>query len=134
MLLLIEKGAPLWYCEECFGSWFDDSEIAFGHDCEKAFDDSPAAASYQGESLKALRWVSDSSHGWLEVPLSVFPSAIDFGTGFGYINEINGLIYLEEDCEAVEFLKSIGALWEVFPEFKGDFVRALPRNENRAGA
>jgi Zn-finger nucleic acid-binding protein len=38
MLMLIEKGVPLWYCEECAGSWFDDSEIAFGHDCEVSND------------------------------------------------------------------------------------------------
>jgi hypothetical protein len=46
--------------------------------------------------------ISDAGHSWLEVDLRQFPNAIQFGTGFGYIN--GDTIYLEEDVEMPQFL------------------------------
>lgn len=46
--------------------------------------------------------ISDASHSWLEVDLNQFPDAVQFGTGFGYIN--GKTIYLEEDVEMPQFL------------------------------
>ena len=46
--------------------------------------------------------ISDAGHAWLEVDLRQFPNAIQFGTGFGYID--GDTIYLEEDVEMPQFL------------------------------
>ena len=55
-----------------------------------------------------LRFHDDGGHGWLEVPLAVFPDALCFGTGFGYYNERAGLVFLEEDCELAAFRREHG--------------------------
>ena len=55
-------------------------------------------------------WISDDGHGWLVVELSDFPDAIEFGAGYGYMD--NSRIYLEEDIEAVAFL-------DAHPEIRG---------------
>lgn len=34
MLMMVENGEVFWLCPECDTAYFDDSEIAFGHDCE----------------------------------------------------------------------------------------------------
>jgi hypothetical protein len=47
-------------------------------------------------------WISDDGHGWLAVSLHAYPGAIEYGTGFGYMD--NAYIFLEEDLEAVAFL------------------------------
>ena len=52
----------------------------------------------------ALKIIADPGHAWLEVPLSMYPDALDYGTGFGYLSD--GVAYLEEDCEAPAFLKA----------------------------
>ena len=46
--------------------------------------------------------ISDAGHSWLEVNLNQFPNAVQFGTGYGYIN--GDTIYLEEDVEMPQFL------------------------------
>jgi len=59
----------------------------------------------QSESTKVTHnvyWIGDSGHGWLAVALDAYPEAIEYGTGFGYMD--NTHIYLEEDVEAVAFL------------------------------
>ena len=54
-----------------------------------------------------MRFIEDSGHAWLEVSLSEYPNAVDFGTGFGFLG--NGFIYLEEDMDLpsdeTEFMK-----------------------------
>jgi hypothetical protein len=47
-------------------------------------------------------WIGDDSHGWLAVSLEAYPVAIDYGSGYGYMD--NNYVYLEEDLEAVAFL------------------------------
>jgi hypothetical protein len=53
---------------------------------------------------RALRWATDSGHEWLKVPLAEYPDALDYGTGFGYLDARHGLAYLEGDLEASAFL------------------------------
>lgn len=50
----------------------------------------------------SIYWISDPGHGWLAVSLEAYPEALDYGTGFGYLN--NTHVFLEEDLEAVAFL------------------------------
>ena len=49
-----------------------------------------------------FNFITDDSHGWLEVSLIAYPEALDFADGSGYIN--GNTIYLEEDGEAPLFL------------------------------
>lgn len=81
-----------------------------------------------------MRYITDAGHGWLEVSLSEYPDAADFGTGFGYLDAAKGLIYLEEDCEAGAFMRAHPEAREgiTLVQVDGDSaVRQLPRNESR---
>lgn len=51
-----------------------------------------------------VRWIIDPGHGWLEVPLDEYPDAVECGSGYGYIDPVEGKIYLEEDMEAGLFI------------------------------
>lgn len=54
----------------------------------------------------ALRFVEDPGHGWLRVELKEFPDALESATGYGfYAGGGETAVYLEEDVEAVDFLK-----------------------------
>ena len=53
----------------------------------------------------AVRWVVDSGHAWLEVPLDeVICAARDVRpvSGFSYVDERAGFAYLEEDQAKVD--------------------------------
>jgi len=81
-----------------------------------------------------MRFIQDSGHGWLAVSLHDYPRAWNYGTGFGYIDDENSVIYLEEDCEAYGFLKLEGLLDTAkdLPSQVIDgncWVRRLPHNE-----
>lgn len=81
-----------------------------------------------------MRYVTDAGHGWLEVDLTEFPDAVEYGTGFGYIDRQYGSIYLEEDCEMGAFLKAHPEARErIYHEnYNGESaVRRLPHNEAR---
>jgi hypothetical protein len=52
--------------------------------------------------MTTFNFISDDSHGWLEVNLNEYPEAKKFATGCGYIN--GSKIYLEEDDEATGFI------------------------------
>lgn len=47
-------------------------------------------------------WIGDDGHGWLAVSLEAYPVAMDYGSGYGYMDDTH--VYLEEDLEAVAFL------------------------------
>lgn len=84
-----------------------------------------------------LRFIHDSGHGWLEVPLDEFPDAEKYGTGFGFINERGRVIYLEEDIEAGLFIAEHPEVVEgIDSEYHdGDSpVRLFPRNKALANA
>jgi hypothetical protein len=52
-----------------------------------------------------FNFITDDSHGWLEVKLDEEPCASLFADGSGYIN--GNTIYLEEDGEAPKFLEHL---------------------------
>jgi hypothetical protein len=53
-----------------------------------------------------MKWISDPGHAWLEVSLERYPDAVNYSTGHGFIDEVKGLAYLEEDTEAPAFIAS----------------------------
>jgi len=62
-------------------------------------------------SKLTLNFHEDPGHGWLEVPLevlSIFDLTVDDFTGYSYVDSRNGVIYLEEDCDAPKFVKIAG--------------------------
>ena len=64
-----------------------------------------------------LWWHSDSGHSWLRVPAS-FVLAVGFEPStYSYIND--GFFYLEEDCDAPEFIKLIGRYENLDEPFRG---------------
>jgi hypothetical protein len=77
-----------------------------------------------------MRFITDPGHGWLEVSLVEYPDALVHGTGYGY-NAGNGMVYLEEDCEAPAFLKAHPEIdrSSIKSKYYDDdcFVRDLPR-------
>lgn len=78
-----------------------------------------------------MRYITDAGHGWLEVSLADYPDATKYGTGFGYLDAPNGIIYLEEDCEMGAFLRAHPEARESVKHtpVNGDsLVRQLPRN------
>lgn len=80
-----------------------------------------------------MAWIIDAGHAWLRVDLGEHPTARDYSTGFGYIQE-PAFIYLEEDCEAVAFIESLGSPdWSAVAnlpatEFEIAPCRSLPRS------
>lgn len=78
-----------------------------------------------------MRYITDAGHGWLEVSLDEYPDATNYGTGFGYLDAPNRIIYLEEDCEMGAFLRAHPEARENVKHtpVNGDsLVRQLPRN------
>ena len=59
-----------------------------------------------GQPLDDLRWVSDRNHGWLQVPVALFPKAGDNASSHSYYNPDNRTFYLEEDCDAGAFIRT----------------------------
>lgn len=51
-----------------------------------------------------IRFVEDPGHAWLRVDLREYPDALESATGYGYWAGKTA-VYLEEDVEAVDFLK-----------------------------
>ena len=86
-----------------------------------------------------LTFISDAGHGWLAVPMGSYPDALDYGTGWGYVDRAAGVAYLEEDCEAPAFMRAHGlSRDDVRVEYvDGDWTgRSLPRipDSGRVGA
>lgn len=84
--------------------------------------------------MKNIRFLTDPGHGWLEVSLKAFPDAVEYGTGFGYLDEWSQVIYLEEDLEAGAFLRAHPEARErIYHEHddRDSAVRRLPHNEAR---
>lgn len=84
--------------------------------------------------MARLTFISDPGHGWLAVPLAEYPDALDYGTGYGYLDANTGTAYLEEDCEAPAFMRAHGLTRdEVHVRIlRGDWRgRLLPKIPNR---
>lgn len=60
--------------------------------------------------MAVFNFISDDSHGWMEVSLTEYPEAKNYATGFGYIN--GNTIYLEEDVEAENFIYHLMSMGE----------------------
>ena len=81
--------------------------------------------------MAVFNFISDDSHGWMEVNTTIYPEALKFATGFGFIN--GNTIYLEEDDEAENFIYHLRSQGEpiTFIEKVYDgqwFGRAYARN------
>lgn len=79
--------------------------------------------------LIQLRKITDPSHGWLEVPIQMYR---DFcarmnwkATPFSYYWEEQGMVYLEEDCDASFFLEHVEHLEVKEKHYENCFVRDL---------
>ena len=57
---------------------------------------------------KNYTWHVDSGHAWLEVKLSELKQTIDTKSISKYSYIDGGVVYLEEDCDAPKFIKSLG--------------------------
>ena len=62
-----------------------------------------------------LALVEDASHAWLAVSLDTehgCPAALDFASSYSYLDitgdNFAGIVYLEEDVDAVNFVKHFG--------------------------
>lgn len=60
--------------------------------------------------MAVFNFITDNSHGWMEVSLTEYPEAVNYGSGFGYIN--GDKIYLEEDVEAENFIYHLMSMGE----------------------
>ena len=91
--------------------------------------------------MATLRFISDSAHGWLEVPTVDVAAAGVTPSRYSYIDATTGMTYLEEDCDAAKYLKlplrfsfDLAVLWDGIKEEYIDgecWVRALPRCDPR---
>ena len=87
------------------------------------------------KQLKQMRFISDPSHGWLQVPLSTFLEMKATASPYSYVNK--PFIYLEEDCDAPDFLEKFSeknniSMKDIFRHIKETFlneqcfIRTLP--------
>ena len=53
--------------------------------------------------MATLRFISDSAHGWLEVPTVDVAAAGVTPSRYSYIDATNGMTYLEEDRDAMRY-------------------------------
>jgi len=80
--------------------------------------------------MAKLRWISDSGHGWLEVPTKAVLDAGVVPSKYSYTSDDRRMTYLEEDCDARAYLWEVGSDDDDIPEeyIDGDcWVRGLDR-------
>ena len=78
--------------------------------------------------MAALRFISDSAHGWLEVPTVDVAAAGVTPSRYSYIDATNGMTYLEEDCDLSRYAATISQLVMESQYIDGEcWVRDLPR-------
>ena len=76
--------------------------------------------------MTTLRFISDSAHGWLEVPTVDVAAAGVTPSRYSYIDATNGMTYLEEDCDATAYITHALAFKDVYIDGEC-WVRDLPR-------
>ena len=54
--------------------------------------------------MATLRFISDSAHGWLEVPTVDVAAAGVTPSRYSYIDATTGMTYLDEDCDATAYI------------------------------
>jgi hypothetical protein len=87
-----------------------------------------------------LAWLSDPGHAWLAVSLDDeigLPSAIKFASSYSYLDitahNFAGVVFLEEDADAREFMKAYEIDMALIPEQSTNEespIRDLPRATN----
>ena len=80
--------------------------------------------------MTTLRFISDSAHGWLEVPTVDVAAAGVTPSRYSYIDATTGMTYLEEDCDATHYLDTVHGgeyTWDDVYIDGGCWVRDLPR-------
>ena len=82
--------------------------------------------------MATFKFISDPSHAWLQVDLNEFPEAVNYGSGFGYID--GDTIYLEEDVEAENFIYHLTTQGEpiVYDEVQVDYWHGRDRYAHNA--
>jgi len=82
-----------------------------------------------------LAWITDPGHSWLAVSLdnkNGFPEAANFASMYSYYDMTAAIIFLEEDCDAAEFIEKYGIDFKTIHiqeyENQDHFVRRLPRH------
>ena len=64
------------------------------------------SANKRGVNMATLRFISDSAHGWLEVPTVDVAAAGVTPSRYSYIDATTGMTYLEEDCDASAYINT----------------------------
>ena len=78
--------------------------------------------------MATLRFISDSAHGWLEVPTVDVAAAGVTPSRYSYIDATTGMTYLEEDCDLSRYAATISQLVMESQYIDGlCWVRDLPR-------
>jgi len=78
--------------------------------------------------MTTLRFISDSAHGWLEVPTVDVAAAGVTPSRYSYIDGHSGLTYLEEDCDAPKYLDATRCTFDLavlWGGIKEDFIDGL---------
>lgn len=66
-------------------------------------------------TARRYRFFQDAGHGWLEVPRAEVVASGAKISGYSYYDPATDMAYLEEDCDALAFLKAIGLDWQYVP-------------------
>lgn len=54
-----------------------------------------------------LKFYSDPGHGWLAVPMATYLASGVQATNYSYVNDARKVVYLEEDCDATNFVNAL---------------------------
>ena len=84
-----------------------------------------------------LTWICDPGHSWLAVSIDKnygLPEAVEFASIYSYYDKGSSTVFLEEDCDAREFINKHGIDFNAIPihefEDQNHFVRNLPSYTN----
>ena len=63
--------------------------------------------------MATMRFISDSGHGWLEVPTVDVLTAGVAPSRYSYLDAATGMSYLEEDRDASAYLHAVGCTFDL---------------------
>lgn len=64
---------------------------------------------------RRYRFFTDPGHGWLEVSRREVVASGAVISAYSYYDPVTDMAYLEEDCDALAFLKATGRDWSSLP-------------------
>jgi hypothetical protein len=78
--------------------------------------------------VRRYRFFTDPGHGWLEVSRREVVASGANISACSYYDPVTDMAYLEEDCDALAFLKASGRDWSSLPvlEVNSSMPRRLP--------